>query len=75
MERNEQEGRLPALLLISTDSRGNQLLREPNEVGGHRYWSDEIGGGAVVWDTSIISEEMLQLALGAEQKRKAEENL
>ena len=51
---------------IAQDSRGNTLLVEDNEVGGHRYWSDEIGGGVVVWDTSLVSPEMLRLALKAE---------
>lgn len=54
------------LVEIGEDSRGNRLYVEPNEVGGRRYWSDEIGGGVVVWDTSLVSPEMLQLALKAE---------
>lgn len=49
------------------DSRGNTLFVEDNGVGGHRYWSDEIGGGVVVWDTSLVSEEMLRLAIDAER--------
>lgn len=58
-----------ALTEIGQDSRGNNLYVEPNEVGGHRYWSDEIGGGVVVWDTSLVSPEMIRLALTAEEKR------
>lgn len=54
---------------VCEDSRGNRLYVEPNEVGGHRYWSDEIGGGVVVWDTSLVSPEMVRLALEAEEKR------
>lgn len=52
---------------IGTDSRGNTLSVEDNEVGGKRYWSDEIGGGVVVWDTCLVSVEMLKLAIKAEE--------
>jgi hypothetical protein len=52
--------------LIGTDSRGNNIYREPNEAGGHRYWTDSIGGGAVIWDTSIASKEELLIALSYE---------
>ena len=55
---------------VRQDSRGNTLFVEPNEVGGHRYWSDESGVGVVVWDTSLVSAEMLKLALEAEAKRE-----
>lgn len=51
------------------DSRGNQIFVEENEVGGHRYWSDSIGGGVVIWDTSLASEEELRLAIKAERQR------
>jgi len=49
---------------VARDSRGNQLYIKPNEAGGNIYWSDEIGGGVMVWDTSLVSPEMLCLALG-----------
>jgi hypothetical protein len=54
---------------VCQDSRGNILYVEDNEVGGRRYWSDEIGGGVVVWDTSLVSLEMMQLALDAERQK------
>jgi len=54
---------------VCEDSRGNMLLVEDNKVGGRRYWSDEIGGGVLVWDTSLVSTEMLRLAVKAEIKR------
>lgn len=54
---------------IAEDSRGNFLYVEPNEVGGHRYWSDEIGSGVCVWDTSLVSVEMMNLALKKELER------
>lgn len=56
---------------IARDSRGNTLLVEDNEVGGRRYWSDEIGGGVMVWDTSLVSPEMLRLALRHEHPQIA----
>ena len=52
---------------ITQDSRGNTLFVEDNEVGGKRYWSDEIGGGVMVWDTCLVSVEMLKLAIEAEE--------
>lgn len=55
---------------VAQSSRGYTLFREPNGVGGHRYWSDEIGGGVCVWDTSLVSEELLRMALDAENNRK-----
>lgn len=55
---------------IMTDSRGHRLYVKENKVGGNQYWSDEIGGGVLVWDTSMVSEEMLDLALLTERTRK-----
>lgn len=56
---------------IGQDSRGNTLFVEDNEVGGRRYWSDEIGGGVCVWDTCLVSTEMLKLALQKEEEAEA----
>jgi len=53
---------------IASDSRGNQLYVEDNKVGGHTYWSDEVGGGVMVWDTALVSREMLKLAVEMEGK-------
>jgi len=58
---------------IARDSRGNCLFVAPNEVGGRTYWSDEIGSGVMVWDTSLVSEEMVRLALEAEAQAQARE--
>lgn len=55
-----------AMKEVCRDSRGNTLFVEDDEVGGKRYWLDEIGGGVQVWPTSLVSPEMMQLALQAE---------
>jgi hypothetical protein len=51
---------------------GCTLYREPNGVGGHRYWSDEIGGGAVVWDTCLVGRDTLLAAIVEEHRRETE---
>lgn len=48
---------------------GHTLYREPNEAGGHRYWSDEIGGGVGVWDTCLVDSSTLLAAVVAEERR------
>jgi hypothetical protein len=63
-----------ALKEVRQDSRGNTLYVEDNEVGGHRYWSDEVGGGVVVWDTCLVSDEMVRLALDAEKASLAQKD-
>lgn len=54
---------------IGETSRGYCLYIEPNEVGGHRYWSDSIGGGVFIWDTSLASIEELEKAIKYERER------
>jgi hypothetical protein len=49
---------------------GCHLFRKPNEAGGHTYYSDEIGGGVVVWDTCLVGEETLLTAIVEEKRRK-----
>lgn len=51
---------------VAQDSRGNVLYVEDNAAGGRTYWSDEIGGGVIVWDTCLVSKEMLELAIKME---------
>ncbi len=65
---NKPEGicTCPKMEEVTQDSRGHTLFVIDNKVGGKRYWSDEIGGGVLVWDTSLVSTEMLQLALKQE---------
>lgn len=55
------------LLKVGFTSRGYTIFREENEVGGHRYWSDEIGGGVCVWDTSLADPETLRKCLEIEE--------
>jgi hypothetical protein len=45
---------------------GNTLIWKPNEVGGREYWSTEIGGGVLVWDTAMVEESTIQAALNVE---------
>lgn len=51
---------------IGTTERGYTIFVEDNPVGGHTYWSDEIGGGVMVWDTCLVSLEALRLAIKIE---------
>jgi len=44
------------------------LYRKKNEVGGHTYYSDEVGGGVFVWDTCLVSENTLLAAIVEEAK-------
>ena len=62
---------------------GCTLYWKPNGVGGRIYYSDEVGGGATVWDTCIIEESTLLAAMVKEaelikmenQTQKEEEDL
>ena len=55
------------LELVRVLHRGTHIYREANGVGGHRYWSDSIGGGVVVWDTSLAGRDELLGAIAAER--------
>lgn len=48
---------------------GYTLFREPNGAGGHRYWSDEVGGGVMVWDTCLVCSNTLLAAIVEEERR------
>ena len=48
------------------------LYWKDNEVGGRTYYSDEVGGGVVVWDTSSVNESTLLAALTQEKKLEHE---
>lgn len=51
---------------VGITSRGYSIFVQDNEVGGKTYWSDEIGGGVIVWDTSLVSRESVEFALKKE---------
>ncbi len=51
---------------VGLSDRGNRLYVETNEVGGRRYWSDEIGGGVMVWDTSLVSLNSMAVVVSVE---------
>jgi hypothetical protein len=44
------------------------LFRQPNDVGGYTYWSDEIGGGVHVWDTCLVDDRTLRAAIVVEER-------
>lgn len=48
---------------VGETSRGYKIYRESNGAGGHRYWSDAIGGGVVIHDSCLASEEEVLLCL------------
>jgi hypothetical protein len=52
---------------------GCHLFRRPNTAGGHVYITDEIGGGAVIWDTCIVDSSTLLVAITEESRRKYKE--
>lgn len=58
-----------SLEVVGQLPNGSTLYRELNEAGGHRYWSDEIGGGVVVWDTCLVASDTLLAAVVEEERR------
>ena len=58
------------MVTIGPLPNGCTLYREPNGVGGFRYWSDEIGGGVMVWDTALADPSTLLAAMTAEATRE-----
>lgn len=44
------------------------LYWRENEAGGRTYYSDEVGGGVVVWDTALVNESTLLAAMVQEAK-------
>jgi len=47
---------------VGKTSRGYTIFVEDTEYGGRRYWSDEIGGGVIVWE-DMIDPESVEFAL------------
>lgn len=61
----EQVGLLP---------NGCMLYRKYDEaVGTYEYWSDEIGGGVMVWQTALVDSSTLLAAIVAEEARRIEQ--
>lgn len=59
-----------------TMPNGYTLFWKENEVGGRTYFSDEIGGGVIVWDTALVNSETLLFAIVQENallRREAHE--
>ena len=56
---------------IGETKSGYHIYKEPNEVGGHRYISDAIGGGVVIWDTCLASIEELEYCIAKEKEANA----
>lgn len=47
---------------------GCGLFVYETQVGSRQYWSDEIGGGVMVWDTALANEDTLLSAMLIEKK-------
>lgn len=52
---------------------GCTLYVKNNLAGGRIYYSDEIGGGAPVWDTCLVDQSTLIAAINAENTILTEE--
>ena len=55
---------------VGTLPNGAMLYREENGAGGHTYWSDEVDGGTIVWDTCLVDVSTLLWALADEYRRR-----
>jgi len=49
-------------------TNGCTLFWKNNGIGGRIYISDEVGGGVLVWDTSLVDISTLQAAIGKERE-------
>jgi hypothetical protein len=61
------------LTKVGQTSRGYNIYCEPNGCGGHRYVSDSIGSGVVIYDTCLASREEVELCLKLEADRAHQE--
>ena len=59
--------------IVAQLPNGCALYRKPNEAGGHTYYSDEVGGGVLVWDTSLVEFSTLLVAIAEETRRRRQE--
>lgn len=53
---------------IGITSAGYEIIKEENEVGGYRYWSDENGLSAVMFDDCLCSVETIEFILADVKK-------
>ncbi len=66
--RPTPDARAAALEEVGQTERGYTIWRQKVEAhSGHRYWSDSIGGGVVLWDTAIASIEELEFCIAHER--------
>lgn len=61
------------MTIIRNFDDGTSLYIKENQVGGETYYSDEIGCGVIVWDTSLVSEKTLRAALKHYDENKLEQ--
>lgn len=61
-----------AFVHVGETPRGRALFRTPNCVGGHTYWTKNLAGAVMVWDTCLVSAETLRLALSIEEPAGAD---
>jgi len=54
---------------------GVAIYRQQSRAGGYLYYTDEIDGGVLVWDTSLVSECALVTVLHLEAVRRMEERV
>jgi len=54
---------------------GCSLYWKDNKVGGRTYFSDEVGGGVMVWDTALVDMSTLLAAMTQEMKLQKEESV
>jgi len=53
---------------------GCTLYWKRNEAGGRTYFSDEVGGGVMVWDTCLCDESSVLAAMVKERELEYFEN-
>jgi len=52
-----------SLRQVGVTARGYGIFRKRNEAGGYNYWSDEVGNGVMVWNTSLVDVETLKYVI------------
>jgi hypothetical protein len=53
----------PKAIECGTLPNGCTLYVKDNAAGGRTYYSDEVGGGVVVWDTCLVDQATLLAAM------------